>query len=47
MEDEKQNPEEQVDEKSICPECTNPTNQEELELFGGYCEDCATNKLYT
>ncbi len=23
-----------------CPECLNPTPQEELDMFGGLCEEC-------
>lgn len=24
----------------ICPECLQPTDQEELDMFGGICEHC-------
>jgi len=23
-----------------CPECLRPTDQEELDMFGGVCENC-------
>ncbi len=23
-----------------CPECMNPISQEELDMFGGLCEEC-------
>lgn len=28
---------------TICPECTIVTEQDELDMFGGYCEDCFEN----
>lgn len=26
---------------SKCPECLQPTPQEELDMFGGLCEECS------
>jgi hypothetical protein len=28
-------------EKSKCPECLQPTSEEELSIFGGLCEECS------
>lgn len=30
-------------EKSICPECLTPTTQDELDMFGGLCEECSVD----
>lgn len=32
----------QAREASKCPECLQPTSQEELKTYGGLCEDCNT-----
>ena len=32
---------EEKTEQSVCPECLQPTTEEELNTFGGICEDCA------
>lgn len=29
-----------------CPQCSTKTDQSELDMFGGYCEDCATDRLF-
>lgn len=31
-------------DKIICPECTEETPQEELDIFGGWCERCTEEK---
>lgn len=28
-------------EPTTCPECLQPTHQEELNMFGGLCEECS------
>lgn len=28
------------DQQTICPECMDPTSTEELDMFGGFCEEC-------
>lgn len=28
-------------EKPKCPECLQPTDQDELDMFGGLCEECS------
>ena len=38
-----QNDKEDTDEdkkKVVCPECLKEVTQEELDMFGGVCEDC-------
>ena len=29
------------DRKTICPECMEETSQDELDMFGGLCEECS------
>ncbi len=31
------------DKESVCPECLEDTDPEELKTFGGLCEDCSFN----
>ena len=31
-------------EKTKCPECLQIVEQDELDTFGGLCEDCATEE---
>lgn len=30
-----------MSDKIECPECLNEVDQEELDMFGGLCEECA------
>ena len=32
----------QASDMTECPDCLQPTSQEELKTFGGLCEDCNT-----
>ncbi len=34
-----------MEEESICPECGSKCSQDELNTFGGICEDCRNEGL--
>lgn len=36
----------EIDKHEECPECHTLTPPEDLETFGGYCENCATDRLF-
>lgn len=33
----------ELQQKTVCPECLKQSTHEELKMFGGLCEDCSTD----